>query len=65
MSERCDGLAALPMRGPVESLNVSVAAAVFLYEVRRQRDEAGGGPQTSAPPAALRPHHGPPAGDVR
>jgi tRNA G18 (ribose-2'-O)-methylase SpoU len=26
------------MQGAVESLNVSVAAAVLLYEVRRQRD---------------------------
>jgi 23S rRNA (guanosine2251-2'-O)-methyltransferase len=38
VAETCDELAALPMSGPVESLNVSVAAAVFLYEVRRQRD---------------------------
>jgi len=42
VAETCDELAALPMAGPVESLNVSVAAAVFLYEARRQR--------TSAPP---------------
>lgn len=32
----CDELAAIPMQGPVDSLNVSVAAALFLYEVRRQ-----------------------------
>ncbi len=31
----------VPMRGLVESLNVSVAAAVILYEAARQRDEAG------------------------
>lgn len=35
--EHCDGLFALPMLGQVESLNVSVAAAVSLYEVVRQR----------------------------
>ena|SRR3990167_4212670 len=34
---RCDGLFALPMLGGVESLNVSVAAGVTLYEVVRQR----------------------------
>ena len=33
----CDELVAIPMRGAVESLNVSVAAAVCLYEVLRQR----------------------------
>lgn len=35
--ERCDSLASLPMHGAVESLNVSVAAGVCLYECRRQR----------------------------
>jgi 23S rRNA (guanosine2251-2'-O)-methyltransferase len=34
----CDDVVTIPMRGPVESLNVSVAAAVLLYEARRQRD---------------------------
>ena len=36
-AERCDLLAALPMRGRVESLNVSVAAGICLYESLRQR----------------------------
>ncbi len=36
--ERCDALVRLPMRGHVGSLNASVAAAVALYELRRQRD---------------------------
>ena len=35
--EACDGTVAIPQLGNVGSLNVSVAAAVLLYEVRRQR----------------------------
>jgi 23S rRNA (guanosine2251-2'-O)-methyltransferase len=35
--EGCDGAVSVPMLGAVESLNVSVAAAVLLYEARRQR----------------------------
>jgi len=35
--EQCDFLAALPMAGEVESLNVSVSAGVCLYEAVRQR----------------------------
>jgi 23S rRNA (guanosine2251-2'-O)-methyltransferase len=45
--ERCDLLAALPMHGHVESLNVSVAAGIVLFEVRRQRGAAGGGARNS------------------
>ena len=33
----CDGTVAIPLAGQVESLNVSVAAAVRLFEARRQR----------------------------
>ena len=33
----CDELVSIPMRGGVESLNVSVASGVCLYEARRQR----------------------------
>lgn len=33
----CDALASIPMRGAVESLNVSVASGVCLYEALRQR----------------------------
>ena len=36
--ERCDALARIPMRGAVESLNVSVACGVCLYEALRQRE---------------------------
>jgi 23S rRNA (guanosine2251-2'-O)-methyltransferase len=35
--ENCDVLAHIPMRGQVESLNVSVAAGICLYEALRQR----------------------------
>jgi len=35
--ERCDSLFSLPMQGIVQSLNVSVATGVCLYEVLRQR----------------------------
>jgi len=35
--ETCDVLVSIPMRGSVESLNVSVASAVCLYEAVRQR----------------------------
>jgi 23S rRNA (guanosine2251-2'-O)-methyltransferase len=33
----CDASVSIPLSGQVESLNVSVAAAVLLYEARRQR----------------------------
>jgi 23S rRNA (guanosine2251-2'-O)-methyltransferase len=36
-AERCDLLVCLPMSGAVESLNVSVAAGICLYEAVRQR----------------------------
>ena len=35
--EGCDGAVSIPMRGAVSSLNVSVAAAVLLYEAMQQR----------------------------
>lgn len=38
LADRC---LTVPMRGLVESLNVSVAAAVILYEAARQREAAG------------------------
>jgi 23S rRNA (guanosine2251-2'-O)-methyltransferase len=37
LRERCDGIAAIPRSGRVDSLNVSVAAGILLYEARRQR----------------------------
>ena len=37
VKQKCDYLVHLPMLGQIESLNVSVAAGVLLYEVLRQR----------------------------
>lgn len=39
LRETCDGLIRLPMRGRIGSLNAAVAAAIALYEVRRQRGQ--------------------------
>jgi 23S rRNA (guanosine2251-2'-O)-methyltransferase len=38
--ESCDELVSIPMQGSVESLNISVATAVCLYEIRRSQDES-------------------------
>jgi 23S rRNA (guanosine2251-2'-O)-methyltransferase len=35
--ESCDELVSIPMQGSVESLNISVATAVCLYEIRRHQ----------------------------
>lgn len=40
--ERCDFLVRIPMAGQVESLNVSVAAGVSLFEARRQQTAGSG-----------------------
>lgn len=37
VGESCDAIVSLPMKGRINSLNVSVAAGVFLFEVSRQR----------------------------
>jgi len=37
VKERCDFLAGIPMKGKINSLNASVAAAVLMYEIVRQR----------------------------
>ena len=39
--EVCDRLARIPMASGMESLNVSVAAGIFLFEARRQRGANG------------------------
>ena len=52
VSSTCDGLMRLPMRGRIGSLNASIAGAIALYEIRRQRDATGARSQarTSAVP---------------
>lgn len=47
MAEKCDQLVAVPMPGPLSSLNVAVAGAICLYEAVRQRSLAG---QKKSPP---------------
>ena len=37
LRERCDAMIGIPSEGKIDSLNVSVAAGVLLYEVQRQR----------------------------
>ena len=37
VKEKCDFIAAIPMKGDIDSLNASVAAGVLAYEVVRQR----------------------------
>ena len=37
VADACDDLVALPVRGRIDSLNVSAAAAVLLYEILQQR----------------------------
>jgi 23S rRNA (guanosine2251-2'-O)-methyltransferase len=39
-AELCDYRLRIPMRGTVSSLNVSVATAVCLFEILRQRNAA-------------------------
>ncbi|MDE5833007.1 MAG: RNA methyltransferase [Desulfovibrio sp.] len=39
--DKADGELYIPMRGMIQSFNVSVAAAIILAEAARQRDEAG------------------------
>lgn len=39
--EKCDEIVMIPMRGMVQSLNISVSAGIFLYELDRQRRKLG------------------------
>jgi 23S rRNA (guanosine2251-2'-O)-methyltransferase len=40
LREKCDQIVSIPLQGELESLNVSVAAAVLMYEKRRQEAPA-------------------------
>lgn len=40
VSEKCDFMVAIPMKGYVSSLNVSAAGAILMYEALRQREIA-------------------------
>ena len=51
VKERCDWLVSIPMRGHVESLNVSVATGIVLFEGVRQRTR---GRQAPAPGVSAR-----------
>jgi 23S rRNA (guanosine2251-2'-O)-methyltransferase len=51
VAKTCDALASIPMESVVESLNVSVAAALFLFEARRQRAIAAADASGSRPGA--------------
>ena len=48
-AKTCDSLVSIPMRGAVESLNVSVASGICLYEALRQRSTPGNPVGTPAP----------------
>lgn len=39
VKEKCDFLVSIPMFGDINSLNASVAAAVLMYEISRQREK--------------------------
>jgi len=51
VKKTCDHLLRIPMAGGVSSLNVSVAGAVVMYEVARQRREQSRGPAASVQPS--------------
>ena len=41
-ASKCDFMLKLPLKGRITSLNASVAAGIFMYEVLRQREAADG-----------------------
>ncbi len=40
VAKACDALIALPLRGRIESLGVSAAAAAILYEILQRREKS-------------------------
>jgi 23S rRNA (guanosine2251-2'-O)-methyltransferase len=47
VKENCDEVVSIPMKGKISSLNASVAAAVVMYEVVKQRSGSGPAPTES------------------
>lgn len=41
VKKQCDDLIAIPQSGHIDSFNVSVAAGIILYEIRRQQADSG------------------------
>ncbi|MDR2211910.1 MAG: 23S rRNA (guanosine(2251)-2'-O)-methyltransferase RlmB [Spirochaetaceae bacterium] len=58
LREHCDGIVSIPCRGRIDSLNVSVAAGILLYEASRQR-------RNNAPPRRKAPRPGEDALEVK
>jgi 23S rRNA (guanosine2251-2'-O)-methyltransferase len=56
LRERCDGIVSVPCKGRVDSLNVSVAAGILLYEVSRQRGFGTARSKPGAPGGSGRQH---------
>lgn len=42
IAEKCDFMLKLPLKGKITSLNASVAAGIFMYEILRQREASNG-----------------------
>ena len=40
IKKNCDQVVSIPMSGNIESLNVSVATAITLFEIKRQRESS-------------------------
>ena len=55
VKENCDELVKIPMAGKMSSLNASVASALLLFEVTRQREWKVGSAVTQTPIAPLPP----------
>jgi len=58
VKKTCDHLLRIPMAGKVNSLNVSVAGAVVMYEAMRQRRAASVQPRNTPAPAPIKKRKG-------